>query len=47
MPGLDGSFGGALQHTFIATSAAPDAGVWRLAVAAALLLGLRKMGSLG
>ncbi len=48
VPGLDGSFGGALQHTFIATiGGAGTAGVWRLAVAAAILLGLRKMAELG
>ncbi len=47
-PGLTGSFGGALQHTFIATiGGAGAAGVWRLAVAAAILLGLRKMAELG
>ncbi|MFY9934176.1 MAG: DUF5941 domain-containing protein [Streptosporangiaceae bacterium] len=48
VPGLDGSFGGALQHTFIATiGGTGTAGVWRLAVAAAILLGLRKMAELG
>ena len=48
VPGLDGSFGGALQHTFIATiGGTGTAGVWRLAVAAAILLGLRKMAGTG
>jgi hypothetical protein len=47
-PGLTGSFGGALQNTFIATmGGAGAAGVWRLAVAAAILLGVRKMAELG
>jgi Family of unknown function (DUF5941) len=47
-PGLTGSFGVALQHTFIATiGGAGTAGVWRLAVAAAILLGVRKMAELG
>ncbi len=46
--GLDGPFGGALRNTFAATwGGAGTAGVWRLAIAAMLVLGLRKMAGLG
>lgn len=46
--GLDGTFGGALQNTFVATwGGAGQAGVWRLAIAALLLLGVRKLAGLG
>ena len=46
--GLDGPFGGALQHTLAGSWAGPGTnGVWRLAIAAALLLGVRKLASLG
>jgi len=46
--GLDGTFGGALQNTFVATwGGAGAAGVWRLAIAALLLLGVRKLAELG
>ena len=42
--GLDGIFGGALRHTAAAGwGGAGPAGVWRLAVAAMLLLGIRRM----
>src|SRR6516162_2341644 len=42
--GLDGTFGGALQDTWVATfGGAGRAGVWRLAIAALLLLGIRKL----
>src|SRR6185437_12075090 len=42
--GLDGTFGSALQNTFVATwGGAGAAGVWRLAIAALLLLGVRKL----
>ncbi len=46
--GLDGTFGSALQNTFVATwGGAGAAGVWRLAIAALLLLGVRKLAGLG
>jgi len=46
--GLDGTFGGALRNTFVATwGGAGEAGVWRLAIAALLLLGVRKLAELG
>jgi hypothetical protein len=46
--GLDGTFGGALQNTFVATwGGAGPTGVWRLAIAALLLLGVRKLAGLG
>jgi hypothetical protein len=46
--GLDGTFGSALQNTFVATwGGAGAAGVWRLAIAALLLLGVRRLAELG
>jgi hypothetical protein len=46
--GLDGTFGSALQNTFVATwGGAGASGVWRLAIAALLLLGVRKLAELG
>ena len=46
--GLDGTFGSALQDTSVATwGGAGTAGVWRLAIAALLLLGVRKLALLG
>jgi hypothetical protein len=46
--GLDGTFGGTLQNTWVATfGGAGRAGVWRLAIAALLLLGIRKLAQLG
>jgi hypothetical protein len=46
--GLDGTFGGSLRNTFVATwGGAGVAGVWRLAIAAVLLLGVRKLAELG
>jgi hypothetical protein len=46
--GLDGPFGYALQNTFVATwGGAGTAGVWRLAIAAALVLAFRRMADLG
>ena len=46
--GLDGTFGHVLQDTWVATwGGAGTAGVWRLAIAAVLLLGVRKMARLG
>jgi len=46
--GLDGTFGGALRNTFVATwGGAGETGVWRLAIAALLLLGVRKLAGLG
>ena len=46
--GLDGTFGGALQNTFVATwGGAGTAGVWRLAIAALLVLAVRRMAGLG
>jgi len=48
VPGLSGTFGSSLQNTFIATiGGAGTAGVWRLAIAAAILLGLRRLAELG
>jgi hypothetical protein len=45
--GLDGTFGSALRDTAVATwGGAGTTGVWRLAIAAALLLGLRKLAGL-
>lgn len=45
--GLDGTFGGTLRDTAVASwGGAGTAGVWRLAIAAALLLGLRKLAGL-
>ena len=46
--GLDGPFGGTLQNTFVASwGGAGTAGVWRLAIAAMLVLGVRRMAELG
>ena len=46
--GLDGTFGSALQDTWVATwGGAGTAGVWRMAIAALLLLGVRKLAQLG
>jgi hypothetical protein len=46
--GLDGTFGGALQNTFVASwGGAGTAGVWRLAIVAMLVLGVRRMAGLG
>ena len=46
--GLDGTFGSSLQGTWVATwGGAGTAGVWRLAIAALLLLGVRKLALLG
>ena len=46
--GLDGTFGGALQQTFVASWGGPGTtGVWRLAIAALAVLGLRRMAELG
>jgi Family of unknown function (DUF5941) len=46
--GLAGTFGGQLQDTFVASwGGAGPAGVWRLAIAAMLLLGVRKLAALG
>jgi hypothetical protein len=46
--GLDGPFGHTLQNTVVASwGGAGTAGVWRLAIAAALLLGVRRMAELG
>jgi hypothetical protein len=46
--GLDGTFGGALRNTFVATwGGIGQTGVWRLAIAALLLLGVRKLAGLG
>ena len=48
MAGLDGPFGGALRNTFVASwGGAGTAGVWRLAIAAVLLLGVRRLAGLG
>jgi Family of unknown function (DUF5941) len=45
--GLAGTFGGQLQDTFVANwGGAGSAGVWRLAIAAMLLLGVRKLAAL-
>jgi hypothetical protein len=46
--GLTGTFGSQLQDTFVASwGGAGPAGVWRLAIAAMLLLGVRKLAALG
>jgi Family of unknown function (DUF5941) len=46
--GLDGTFGRTLQGTWVATwGGAGTAGVWRLAIAALLLLGVRRLALLG
>ena len=46
--GLDGPFGHALQNTFVASwGGAGQAGVWRLAIAAMLVLAVRRMAELG
>ena len=46
--GLDGPFGYALQNTFVASwGGAGTAGVWRLAIAAMLVLAVRRMAELG
>ena len=46
--GLDGPFGGTLQGTFVASWGGPGTtGVWRLAIAAMLLLAVRRMAELG
>ncbi len=46
--GLDGTFGDALWHTFVASwGGAGTTGVWRLAIAALLVLGIRRMAELG
>jgi Family of unknown function (DUF5941) len=46
--GLDGPFGYALQNTFVATwGGAGAGGVWRLAIAAMLVLAVRRMADLG
>ena len=46
--GLDGTFGGALRNTFAASwGGAGQAGVWRLAIAAMLVLAVRRMAELG
>ncbi len=45
--GLDGTFGDSLRHTFVASwGGAGTTGVWRLAIAAALLLGVRRLAGL-
>jgi hypothetical protein len=45
--GLAGTFGGQLRDTFVASwGGAGPAGVWRLAIAAMLLLGVRKLAAL-
>jgi hypothetical protein len=46
--GLDGPFGGALRNTVVASwGGAGQAGVWRLAIAAMLVLAVRRMAELG
>ena len=46
--GLDGTFGDALWQTFVASwGGAGTTGVWRLAIAALLVLGIRRMAELG
>ena len=46
--GLDGTFGGALQDTFVGTWGGPGTtGVWRLAIVAMLVLAFRRMADLG
>ena len=48
MAGLNGPFGYALRNTFIASwGGAGTAGVWLLAIAALLVLGVRRMAELG
>jgi Family of unknown function (DUF5941) len=46
--GLDGTFGAALRNTFVASwGGAGTNGVWRLAIAAMLVLAVRRMAELG
>lgn len=46
--GLDGTFGRALRNTFVASwGGAGTTGVWRLAIAAMLVLAVRRMAGLG
>ena len=46
--GLEGTFGDALRHTFIATwGGAGQTGVWRLAIAAMAVMAVRRMAELG
>jgi hypothetical protein len=46
--GLEGTFGSALRHSFIATwGGAGQTGVWRLAIAAMAVLAVRRMAELG
>ena len=46
--GLDGPFGNTLRNTFVASwGGAGTAGVWRLAIAALLVLAVRRMAGLG
>jgi hypothetical protein len=46
--GLDGTFGAALRNTFVASwGGAGTDGVWRLAIAAMLVLAVRRMAELG
>ena len=46
--GLDGPFGNALWNTFVASwGGAGTAGVWRLAIAAMLVMAVRRMAELG
>ena len=46
--GLDGPFGNALRNTFVASwGGAGTAGVWRLAIAAMLVMAVRRMAELG
>lgn len=46
--GLDGTFGSALRNSSLASwGGAGQAGVWRLAIAAVLILGVRRMAELG
>jgi Family of unknown function (DUF5941) len=46
--GLDGPFGGTLRNTLVASlGGAGTAGVWRLAIAAMLVLAVRRMADLG
>lgn len=47
LAGLDGPFGGALRNTFVASGGgAGPAGVWRLAIAAMLVLAVRRLAGL-
>ncbi len=47
-PGLDGIFGSALRHTFAASwGGTGQAAVWRLAIAAMVVLAVRRMAELG